>query len=136
MPKRSAANVHDNVNAAEKELCHLPLDWEGGSDPKAQVQIFLVTAAKLVNDREDSADAAKVDDDVPPLVDPASVSKDDLRKAIQDSVQNPIYDVVVHICCRAFWHNCSSGRWALQRNCLGAPTCRKQNHTKRGPQDD
>ena len=74
----------------------------------------------LDNDREDSADAAKVDDDLPPLGDPASASKADLRKAIQDSVQNPIYDVVVHICCRAFWHNCSSGRWALQRNCLGS----------------
>ena len=92
MPKRSAANVHDNVNAAEKELCFLLLDWESGSDAKAQAQIFLVTAAKLINDREDSADAAKVDDDLPPLVDPASVSKADLRKAIQDSVQNPIYD--------------------------------------------
>ena len=92
MPKRSAANVHDNVNAAEKELCHLPLDWEGGSDPKAQVEIFLVTAARLANDREGSADAAKVDDDLPPLVDPASIGKADFRKAIQDSVKNPIYD--------------------------------------------
>ena len=88
--KRPAANVDDRVNAAHKELCHLPPDWEGESDPKAQVQIFLVTAAKLVNDRETSADAANVDDDLPPLVDPASVSKADLRKAIQDSVKNPI----------------------------------------------
>ena len=92
VPKRSAASVQDNGNTAETELCQLPLQWESGSDPKAQVQIVLVTAAKLVNDREDSADAAKDNDDLPPLVDPASVSKADLCKAIQDSVQNPIYD--------------------------------------------
>ena len=61
--KRPAANVDDRLNAAQKELCHLPPDWESESDPKAQVQIFLVTAAKLVNDRGTLADAANVDDD-------------------------------------------------------------------------
>ena len=90
--KRPAANVDDRVNAACKELCHLLPDCEGESDSKAHVQIYLVTAAKLVNDRETSADAANVDDDLPPLFDPASVSKADFRKAMQDSVKNPIYD--------------------------------------------
>ena len=87
--KRSAANVDDRVNAAHKELSHLLPDREGESDPKAQVQIFLVTAAKLVNDRETSADAANVDDDLPPLVDPASVSNADFRKAFQDRGRPP-----------------------------------------------
>ena len=57
--KRPAAKVDDTTH---NELCRIPLEWEGESDPKAQVQIFLVTAAKLVNDRD-----ASTDDDLPPL---------------------------------------------------------------------
>ena len=87
--KRPAANVDDRVNATRKELCHLLPDWEGESDSKAQVQIYLVIGAKLVNDRETSAAAANVDDDLPPLVDPASISKADFRKAFQDRGRPP-----------------------------------------------
>ena len=36
--KRPAANVDDRVNAAHKELCHLPPDWEVESDPSVTTE--------------------------------------------------------------------------------------------------
>ena len=81
---------------------HSP-DWDVEPDPKVQIQVFLVTAAKLVNDRDTPAEPDSSEDNIPALVDPASISKAHFRKAIQDSGRNPIYD----------------------RSCGGRPPCRQ-----------
>ena len=65
-------------------------EWYGVADDEAQNQVFLVTAAKLVNEE----DKVEMDGEQqpPPLKDPATITKLEFRKAIQDSVANPMYD--------------------------------------------
>ena len=65
-------------------------DWYGESNEESQNQVYLVTAAKLVNEKEDVEHAGG--DAPPPPKDPASISKMEFRKALQDSIANPIRD--------------------------------------------
>ena len=65
-------------------------EWYNASDSKAQLQVFLVTAAKLVNDEEHASEDAA--DSLPPLVDPCTLSKAAFHQAITDGLENPIYE--------------------------------------------
>ena len=64
-------------------------EWYGESDPTAQNQVFLVTAAKLVNAEDNPGQGG--DGVPPPLRDPATLSKRDFREALQDSIAQPMY---------------------------------------------
>ena len=66
-------------------------DWYGTADPATQNQVFLVTAAKLVN-HEDQLEGGGGEGALPRLKHPAKISKVEFRTALQDSIANPIYD--------------------------------------------
>ena len=59
-------------------------DWFDEPDEAAQSEVFLVTAASIVND-QDKEDGA-------PLRDPSAATKEDFQKALFDSIENPIYE--------------------------------------------
>ena len=59
-------------------------DWLDKPDESLQNEVFLVTASKLLHGDDADAD--------PPLKDPSGISKHEFRAALQDSMQNPIYD--------------------------------------------
>ena len=65
-------------------------DWYGEADGVLQKQIFLVTAAKLVDEKDHLEKAGELKP--PPLRNPANVSKVEFRTALQDSVANPMYE--------------------------------------------
>ena len=65
-------------------------DWYGESNEESQNQVYLVTAAKLVNEKEQVEHVGE--QAPPPLKDPASISKLEFRTALQDSIANPIRD--------------------------------------------
>ena len=65
-------------------------DWYGEADAEQQNQVFLVSAAKLVNEKDEVK--ANEDPKPPPLRDPASITKEEFRKAMQDSIPHPMYD--------------------------------------------
>ena len=65
-------------------------EWYGVADVEAQKQVFLVTAAKLVNE-EDRVEK-DMEQSPPSLKDPATISKREFRIALQDSIARPIYD--------------------------------------------
>ena len=101
--KRPAANVCKRPAAAAAvpiPPCELPLladagetampDWYGEANAEQQNQVFLVTAAKLVNEADEVR--AVEDQKPPPLRDPACITKEEFREALQDSIQNPMYD--------------------------------------------
>ena len=78
------------VVAAHADEVAVPA-WLGEADAEKQNQVVLVTAAKLVNEKDD---VETVGDSKPlPLRDPASITKLEFRKALQDSVQNPMHDL-------------------------------------------
>ena len=64
--------------------------WYGEADGLAQNQVFLVTAAKLVN--EENKDEGTGGQMLPPLKDPSTITKVQFRAALQDSIANPVYD--------------------------------------------
>ena len=74
--------------AAAQGAC-LP-EWFDEADSEAQNEVFLVTGAKLLNDRDEPEDIDEKSP--PPLKDPATTSKAEFRKALQDSIANPIYN--------------------------------------------
>ena len=57
-------------------------DWYDAADDKAQLAVYLVTAAKLVNEEDLQSS--------PPLRDPARISKQEFHKAVIDSLANPV----------------------------------------------
>ena len=57
-------------------------DWYTEPDDKAQLMVYLVTAAKLVNEEDLEAD--------PPLRDPAMIGKGEFHAAVVDSLANPV----------------------------------------------
>ena len=57
-------------------------DWYTEPDNKVQLMVYLVTAAKLVNEEDCEAD--------PPLRDPANITKQEFHEAVMDSLANPI----------------------------------------------
>ena len=59
-----------------------PPDWYTEPDDKAQLMVYLVTAAKLVNEEDLEAD--------PPLRDPAMIGKGEFHAAVVDSLANPV----------------------------------------------
>ena len=65
-------------------------EWYGESDVDAQIQVFLVTAAKSVNAEKETDDGGG--QGLTPLKDPAKISKREFRTALQDSIAKPIYD--------------------------------------------
>ena len=65
-------------------------DWYGESNKESNNQVYLVTAAKLVNENDQIELVGE--NAPPPLKDPASISKLEFRTALQDSIANPIYD--------------------------------------------
>ena len=65
-------------------------DWYGEANGELQNEVFLVTAAKLVNERDRAENALEVK--LSPLRDPATLSKLEFRTALQDSIANPIYE--------------------------------------------
>lgn len=73
--KRPAAAVA-NVEQEGKPL------WYGEADAQKQLEVYLVTAAKLVNDEDEDSD--------PPLKDPAKITKKQFREALFDSLANPV----------------------------------------------
>ena len=79
----------DALRAAPAEEAVVP-EWFGEADAEKQNRVFLVTAAKLVNE-SDHLEAAG-DSKPPPLRDPATITKLEFRKALQDSIENPMYD--------------------------------------------
>jgi hypothetical protein len=64
-------------------------DWFGEANTEAQQEVYLVTAAKLVNDKDQPESIGE--QSPPPLRDPASLSKSEFRAALQDSIANPMY---------------------------------------------
>ena len=68
--KRPAANV---ASVPERVADAAP-DWLVELDPTAQLYVFLVTAAKLVNGKDEIESSGEARP--PPLVDPARLSKD------------------------------------------------------------
>ena len=90
--KRPAATkqleqVRKRPSSAEEAV--LP-DWYGDSDEQSQLQVYLVTAAKLVDDNDHVENVGELKP--PPLRDPATVSKLEFRTALQDNIANPIYE--------------------------------------------
>ena len=95
--KRPAANVCKRPAAAAVPIppCELPLladagetampDWYGEANAEQQNQVFLVTAAKLVNEADEVR--AVEDQKPPPLRDPACITKEEFRESLQDSTQ-------------------------------------------------
>ena len=59
-------------------------DWYGEANGELQNEVFLVTAAKLVNEKDRAENALEVK--LPPLRDPATLSKLEFRTALQDSL--------------------------------------------------
>ena len=71
--KRPAANVASS-RVSGSEVADTAPDWLVEPDPTAQLYVFLVTAAKLVNGKDETESSGEVRP--PPLVDPARLSKD------------------------------------------------------------
>ena len=85
--KRPALALEDKRPALARE--DDPPEWFGEVNLVAQNEVFLVTAAKLLNDQDDAEDIE--DQRPPPLKDPAALSKGEFRKALEDSIANPLY---------------------------------------------
>lgn len=93
-PKRPAADVQRqppsaaNASEAQSQEGGVP-DWYEEEDAEAQIQVYLVTASKLV---EEVAAVQDASEQTPlPLRDPSTISKLEFRRALQDSISNPIY---------------------------------------------
>ena len=71
--KRPAANVASS-RVSGSEVADTAPDWLVEPDPTAQLYVFLVTAAKLVNGKDETQSSGE--GRPPPLVDPARLSKD------------------------------------------------------------
>ena len=84
--KRPAVALEDKRPALARE--DDPPEWFGEVNLVAQNEVFLVTAAKLLNDQDDAEDIE--DQRPPPLKDPAALSKGEFRKALEDSIANPL----------------------------------------------
>ena len=88
MKRPAAACTELSVQAATNATLSLePLpaakpDWYDAPDEKAQLAVYLVTAAKLVNEEDLQSD--------PPLRDPARISKPEFHAALLDSLANPV----------------------------------------------
>ena len=78
--KRPAANVASSrrsgseVEKVPERVADTAPDWLVEPDPTAQLYVFLVTAAKLVNGKDETQSSGE--GRPPPLVDPARLSKD------------------------------------------------------------
>ena len=72
MMKRPAAMMKRPASA--DRVADTAPDWLVEPDPTAQLYVFLVTAAKLVNGKDETERSGEVRP--PPLVDPARLSKD------------------------------------------------------------
>ena len=57
-------------------------DWYDAADDKAQLAVYLVTAAKLVNEEDLQSS--------PPLHEPARLSKQEFHKVVIDSLAKPV----------------------------------------------
>ena len=60
------------------------LDWYDVPDEKARLQNYLISAAKLVNDEDNTTSEV-------PLQAPAKIAKEQFQAALFDSFNNPIY---------------------------------------------
>ena len=76
------------LSAATLPIAEKP-EWYGEADPTVQIEVFLVTAAKLVNAEDCPEEGGE--GEPPPLRDPATISKVEFREALQDSIAQPIY---------------------------------------------
>jgi len=83
MKRPAAAPPKKSTPVLELPVVSARPDWYNEADDKARLQNYLVTAAKLVNEEDTSAD--------PPLRDPAKLTKEEFKEALFDSFANPIY---------------------------------------------
>ena len=65
-------------------------DWYGEANAESQTQVFLVTAAKLVNEEDQTENVE--DEEPPPLRNPSTITKLEFRTALQDAIANPMYE--------------------------------------------
>ena len=65
-------------------------DWYGEANAESQNQVFLVTAAKLVNEEDQTQNVE--DETPPPLRNPSTITKLEFRAALQDAIANPMYE--------------------------------------------
>ena len=92
MKKKQKKEVAETTEASTKSAAEAPAvstpsdqpDWLDESDPESQNEVFLVTAAAVLSDKDQ--------EDGDPLRDPSQVSKEEFQAALFDSISNPIYE--------------------------------------------
>ena len=85
----AAASIGSPPVARERVAALLPMaepegkpDWYGEACEKQQLDVCMVTAAKLVNEESKTSD--------PPPQDPAKISKKEFHEGLMDSLANPV----------------------------------------------